>query len=81
MKVKLLLGVMLTMFMAGCSYIPKPNFLHHRDTDYLSAKSSKPLIIPPGISSNAIHTAYPVSEHAYEGQPKQVSILPPGIEK
>ena len=65
--------------LSGCSYVSKPAFLQHRDTDYLSAKTSKPLVIPAGISSNAIHSEYPVSEHAYGGQSKKVSILPPGI--
>jgi len=64
---------------AGCSYVSKPAFLQHRDTDYLSAQSTKPLVIPPGLNSDAFHSAYPVSEHAYAGQPKQVSIVPPGI--
>lgn len=72
--ITLLLGLVV-----GCSYVPRPTFLQHRDTDYLSAKSAKPLVIPPGVSSEAIHSEYPVSEHAYEGQPKEVSIVPPGI--
>lgn len=67
------------VILSGCSYVSKPKFLQHRDTEYLTAKTTKPLIIPPGISSEAIHSEYPVSEHAYEGQPKTVNIVPPGI--
>lgn len=67
------------VLLSGCSYISKPSYLQHRDTDYLTAKTEKPLLIPTGLSSNAIHSEYPVSEHAYEGQSKTVSLLPPGI--
>lgn len=71
--------VLFLSILSGCGYVKKPSFLQHRDTDYLAATPAKPLVIPPGISSDAIHSEYPVSEHAYEGQPKTVSIIPPGI--
>jgi uncharacterized lipoprotein len=73
------LSLLIMGVITGCSYVPKPAFLHHRDVDYLHAKSIKPLRIPEGVSSDAFHSAYPVSEYGYESQPKRVSILPPGI--
>ena len=50
-----------------------------RDKQYLSANSVQPLRIPPGISSSAFHSEYPVSEHYYPEKIKEVSVVPPGL--
>jgi len=50
-----------------------------RDKQYLSATSVQPLRVPPGISTNAFHTEYPVSDHYYPEKMKDANLIPPGL--
>ena len=61
----------------GCA--STPSVIQNRDKSYLEAKSIPPLRIPPGISSDSFHAAYPVSDRAYPNSAKKVSFVPPGL--
>ena len=61
--------------LASCSNAVVQN----RDKHYLTAHSTPPLKIPPGISSSAFHTEYSVSDRQYSDADKEVSIVPPGL--
>lgn len=50
-----------------------------RDKQYLAATSIQPLRVPPGISSTAFHSEYPVSDHYYPEKIKEVTLIPPGL--
>lgn len=65
--------------LVGCIYIPKPSYIQNRENHYLTAKSIPPLSIPPGISSNAFESYYPVSDRNYPDSAKNVSTTPPGL--
>lgn len=74
MKTRLFL-IALALITSGCSSATFQN----RDKHYLTAQSVPPLKIPPGISSSAFHTEYPVSDRNYSDAQKEVSIVPPGL--
>ncbi|TAK74175.1 MAG: hypothetical protein EPO11_07245 [Gammaproteobacteria bacterium] len=69
----------LAISLAGCSYFSKPAFLQTQDKRYLTASSSSPLKIPPGLSSDAFDTYYPVPNRYYPDNTKQISVVPPGL--
>lgn len=62
------------VFLLGCS-----NVIQSRDKEYLAAKSIPPLRIPPGISSSAFQTTYPVSDRSYPRNMTDVNMVPPGL--
>lgn len=76
---RLIFIIGLFTFLSGCSYIHTPNFLKVRDTEYLRARSAQPLNIPPGISTSAFSSSYPVPYHNYPQNLKAVSLEPPGL--
>lgn len=72
--------LLLSMILLGCSHLSNQSLpFKDRDKAYLSAKSIPPLKIPPGISSDAFHAQYPVSDANYPGSAKQVDLTPPGL--
>jgi uncharacterized lipoprotein len=78
LMIRFFLLLSLVLFMSGCG-LSRPSFIANRDTDYLRAKSIPPLRIPPGVSSNAFESYYPVSTREYPESAKNVSIVPPGL--
>lgn len=70
---------LLAFALTGCSYLSKGSFSQNKDKSYLYAKSIPPLKIPPGLSSQAFHNAYPVSDKQYPLSTEDVSIVPPGL--
>lgn len=73
-----LVVVLLFVTLTGCSYFSNLSFLHSNDRTYLTAQSIPPLKIPPGMSSNAFQSYYPVSYREYPGN-KDVSLKPAGL--
>lgn len=69
----------LAIALTGCSYLPRPNFVQGRDTAYMQAKSIPPMRVPPGITANAFHNTYPVSDRYTDSSQKLVDITPPGL--
>lgn len=67
------------MMLMGCSYIAIPSGLQPKDRHYLEARSIPPLKIPPGMSSSAFQTSYPVSDRAYPENEKKINLVPPGL--
>jgi uncharacterized lipoprotein len=63
----------------GCAYFKKNSPIQNRDKLYLSAKSTPPLRIPPGLSSDAFESSYPVSDREYSKTAQDVKIIPPGL--
>lgn len=76
-----LLILLLPFAFTGCGYIKKQSKIQNRDQHYLTARSVAPLKMPPGISSDAFHTSYPVSDRPFPEAAKQVSIVPPGLQE
>ena len=66
----------LIIFMVGCS---PSSIMQNRDKRYLSARSTPPLRIPPGVSTIAFHEEYPVPNRSYSDAQKEVSLVPPGL--
>ncbi|OGT58024.1 MAG: hypothetical protein A3F14_03685 [Gammaproteobacteria bacterium RIFCSPHIGHO2_12_FULL_43_28] len=66
-------------FLASCSYLGKIPGVGGREKEYLAARSVPPIQIPPGLTSDAFQTAYPVSYRQYPESAKNVSIVPPGL--
>lgn len=73
--VKQSLILLLVIFLGGCSYVS----FNTQSKQYLSAKSIPPLKMPPGTSSNAFHSYYPVSSKQYPLSVEDVSLVPPGL--
>lgn len=74
--------VVATSFIAltGCSFFyGERGIIQNRDNDYLKAKTSAPLQIPPGLSSSTIEAHYPVSERDYPESLKKVDLIPPDL--
>lgn len=71
--------LLLPITLMGCSYVSKSSFVQHRDKHYLSAQSIPPLKIPPGLSSNAFQSYYPIADRYYPQNAKMVNIDPPGL--
>lgn len=71
--------LLLPIALGSCSHFSKSTFSQNRDKTYLSAKSIPPFKIPPGISSAAFHSKYPVSDRQYPSFVEDVSITPPGL--
>jgi len=69
----------LLMSLVSCSYISSKSPIQMRDKQYLTARSIPPLKIPPGVSSSAIHSYYPVPNKNYPQSAKTVSVVPPGL--
>ena len=67
------------MLLMSCSSLSKSQIVQIKSKPYLYAKSIPPLKIPPGISSDAFHNQYPVSDHDYPESAKAVSAVPPGL--
>lgn len=72
-----LMIISLVFSLSACASRSEP--FTGRDKQYLSARSVQPLKIPPGISTSAFHEEYPVSEHYYPQNVKEVSLIPPGL--
>lgn len=64
----------LSIFLASCT---SPSF-NNRDKQYLTAISVPPMRTPPGLSSDAFQSKYPVSNHRYATSP-DVGTTPPGL--
>ncbi len=71
--------IVIGIALCGCSMVPKKALFQNREKDYLQAESIPPLRIPPGVSSEVMHSTYPVSDRQFGGN-KEVSLLPPGID-
>ncbi|OGT42455.1 MAG: hypothetical protein A3F42_00535 [Gammaproteobacteria bacterium RIFCSPHIGHO2_12_FULL_37_34] len=67
------------LFLSACSSLQKSAAFTGRTNQYLTAKNIPPLKIPPGLSSDAFHSYYPISEKNYPNASKIVSIVPPGL--
>lgn len=74
-----IVSLLLPAALMSCSYITPPKVIQSRDDHYLTARSVPPLKVPPGISSDAFHNSYPVSDHVYPEASKRVNIVPPGL--
>lgn len=74
-----LLVISLMIALSGCAYFTKTSHIQNRDKLYLKAKSTPPLRIPPGLSSDAFHSTYPVSDREYSKAAEDVKIIPPGL--
>jgi uncharacterized lipoprotein len=78
-RIQILLLLISSLFVTGCSSFSKPNFIQKRSKMYLSARSIPPLKIPPGISSTAFHQTYPVSDQHYPESAMDISLVPSGL--
>lgn len=76
---RLFLLLLCSTALISCTYIHKPAFIQNRDTHYLTARSIPPLRMPPGISSYAFQSYYPVSDRYDPESAKSVSLVPPGL--
>lgn len=74
-----ILIIFLMLILTSCSRLyGERGLIPNRDTDYLRARSIAPIKIPPGYSSDTIHSEYPISERSYPGNPKP-DLIPPGL--
>lgn len=73
----LLIGLCVTL--TGCSYISSSYFVRNHDKTYLHANSIAPIRVPPGLSSKAFDTTYPVPDRNYPIAAADVSLVPPGL--
>jgi uncharacterized lipoprotein len=71
--------LMLALPIAGCAYFNPDSHSHAQDSNYLTARSIPPLRIPPGVSSNAFHNEYPVSDGSFSLTNAKISNVPPGL--
>ena len=78
--VRLLITLFVILNVTSCSYFTKSS-TQSQDNDYLTARSVPPLRIPPGVSSRAFETYYPVSDRQYPASSKTISLIPPGLTK
>jgi uncharacterized lipoprotein len=69
----------LPIALIGCSHLSTPTIIKNRDKHYLAARSVPPMRIPPGLSSEAMHNQYPVSDRQYPVSAEDVSLVPPGL--
>ncbi len=77
---KILLALCIVASLTSCSkFYDNQNVIQNRETDYLKAKSTPPLRIPPGLSSSTISAHYPVSDTEYPGSNVQVNLTPPEL--
>lgn len=67
------------IILTGCGYITAKTGIQDRDTAYLSAKSTPPLRVPPGVKNDAFKSYYPVSDRQYSDAEKKISLVPPGL--
>lgn len=75
-----LLAVTSVLVLTGCGYFSSDNsFIQNRDTDYLKATTTRPLQIPPGLSSSTIEAHYPVSDREFPNSSKKVTLTPPNL--
>ena len=79
MKLRAFICLLLSTSLAACSYITTPAFIKNHDKQYLSARSIPPLRTPPGISGDAFHNDYPVSDRTYPNNAKNIDLVPPGL--
>jgi len=79
MKTKSILILSIIVILCSCSHFGGGKIIQNRDVEYISAQTSPPLRIPPGLSSSTISAHYPVSERRYEG-PVEVNLSPPGLD-
>lgn len=63
----------LLIFLSSCSAF------QYRDKEYLKAKSTPPLRIPPGLSSSTIQSHYPIPTRNDSEKSKEVNLLPPDM--
>lgn len=66
------------LILVSCTHY-RPPFIQNRHKEYLTATSIPPLKIPPGISSDAFKTYYPVPYRSYPPSTYTVNTLPPGL--
>jgi uncharacterized lipoprotein len=77
---KILLALSIVACLTSCSkFYGSQNIIQNRETDYLKAKSTPPLRIPPGLSSSTITAHYPVSDTEYTGSNIPVNLTPPEL--
>jgi uncharacterized lipoprotein len=73
--------LMCSLSLTSCSYLSSgKNAIGGRNQAYLSAKNMPPLRMPPDISFNTFHAAYPVSSQPASQAEKQPDLTPPGLE-
>lgn len=79
MKLSQYFLIILCAILSSCSYISSSYFVRNHDKTYLQARSIQPIRVPPGLSSNAFDTTYPVPDRDYPAGTKDVSLVPPGL--
>jgi uncharacterized lipoprotein len=70
-----LIVYLLPLTLMGCGYFSAQG----RSTHYLTANSTQPIRIPPGVSGNNFHNDYPIPDRNYPDSIKTVNITPPGL--
>lgn len=77
---KIILSTILVT-LAGCSHIyGEKGVIKNRDTDYLSARNTAPLRMPPGYSSSTIQAHYPISDRSYSQSQQRIDLTPPELQ-
>ncbi len=72
--------IIFSIFLTSCSYIyGDRGIIPDRDTDYLKAKSTPPLQIPPGLSSDTIQAYYPIPERESTQPVRKPNLIPPEL--
>jgi uncharacterized lipoprotein len=71
--------LVLAVGLTGCSNFTSSYFVRNHDKTYLQARSIRPIQVPPGLSSKAINTTYPIPERSYPPGSADVSLVPPGL--
>lgn len=74
-----LMMLLITTTVTSCSYLTSSTSARNRNKEYLTARSIAPINVPPGISSSAFSTTYPVSNRPYYGTAVNISLIPPGL--
>jgi hypothetical protein len=70
----------LLVALTGCSYIyGDKGFIKNRDKAYLAARTTPPLMIPPGMSSSTIQEHYPIADKRYTNTTTQLDLTPPEL--
>jgi uncharacterized lipoprotein len=78
-KIQIIWSIVLSLLLVSCSYFSTPASIQSRDQEYLQAKNIPPLQIPPGLSSTAFQSYYPISTRHDSPNTQMVSLVPPGL--
>lgn len=67
------------ILLSGCSSLHTDNIIQNRDKEYLKARTTPPIKIPPGMSSSSIQALYPIPDRYYPENLKHVDLTPPDL--